>query len=236
MVTTRLITDPDDAAIAAFGRVQDASYPQPENLIPASMLPRLLAWQDDARRNFVLVAEENGVVLGGSVFHLLVTANTGFSSFMAVTRQARGRGISSMLHQARFAVLDRHNQCDVDGVFIDVLNPRRMSAQELEGERAVGSDPFARRIVFDRLGFRRVNFAYQQPVGGPDGGPITTMDLLFCPHPGRVVSSVPTQTVLDTMRAYWSAWIPLNRMSAALERIERLSGGPLIGLESAVVN
>jgi hypothetical protein len=236
VVTTRLITNPDDAAIAAFGRVQNASYPEPENLIPASMLPRLLAWQNDARRNFVLVAEENGVVLGGSVFHLFGAVSTGFSSFMAVTHQARGRGISSLLHQARFAVLDQHNHRDVDGVFIDVLNPGRMSAQELERERAVGSDPFIRRIVFDRLGFRRVNFAYQQPIGGPDGGPITTMDLLFCPHPDRVVSNVPTQTVLDTMRAYWSAWIPPARMNAALKRIERLSGGPLIGLESAIVD
>ena len=236
MVTTRLITDPNDAAIAAFGHVQNASYPEPENLIPASMLPRLLTWQDDSRRNFVLVAEENCVVLGGSVFHLFGAVNTGFSSFMAVTHQARGQGISRLLHQARFAVLDQHNGRDVDGVFIDVLNPRRMSAQELEGERAVGSDPFARRMIFDRLGFRHVAFAYQQPVGGPGGGPITTMDLLFCPHPGRVVSGVPTQTVLGTMRAYWSAWLPPARINAALERIERLAGGPLIGLESAVVD
>jgi GNAT superfamily N-acetyltransferase len=216
--------------------VQDASYPEPENLIPASMLPRLLTWQDDARRNFVLVAEENGVVLGGSVFHLFGVVHTGFSSFMAVAHQARGRGISRLLHEARFTVLDEYNGREVDGVFIDVLNPKRMSAQQLEHERSVGADAFARRAIFDRLGFRRVAFAYQQPIGGPDGGPITTMDLLFCPHPGRVVSNVPTQTVLDTMRAYWSAWLQPARMNAALERIERLSGGPLIGLESAVVD
>jgi hypothetical protein len=155
---------------------------------------------------------------------------------MAVAHQARGRGISRLLHEARFTVLDEYNGREVDGVFIDVLNPKRMSAQQLEHERSVGADAFARRAIFDRLGFRRVAFAYQQPIGGPDGGPITTMDLLFCPHPGRVVSNVPTQTVLDTMRAYWSAWLQPARMNAALERIERLSGGPLIGLESAVVD
>lgn len=240
MVTTRLISDPEDPAIVAFGHVQDASYPEPENLIPASILPQLIEWSDQRRKNFVLVAEEEGLVLGGSVFHFFSAPNTGFSSFMAVAQSSRGRGISRLLHRARFDALDDAARAakgrEVEGVFIDVLNPQRMSAHEFDLEKSVGSDPFVRRRIFSRLGFRRVDIAYQQPVGGPDGGPITNLDLLYCPHPGVEPSSVRLQTVLDTLHAYWSPWLGEARSARALERLRGLSMGPDVPLVRAEVD
>lgn len=239
MVTTRLIDDPEDPAIPAFGRVQDVSYPEPENLIPASMLPRLLEWSNQDRKNFVLVAEEDGLVLGGCVFHFFALPNTGFSSFMAVAHQARGRGIARMLHESRFRVLDVAARAAsgrvVDGVFIDVLNPERMSPEEFTREQSVGSDPFVRRTVFARFSFKRVDIAYQQPAGGPDGGPITNLDLLYCPHPGLDTRTVPLETVLGTLRAYWSAWLGEARTTRALERLRRLSPGSEVSLVDAAV-
>jgi GNAT superfamily N-acetyltransferase len=234
VVTTRLITDPDDPAIPAFGLVQNSSYPEPENLIPVSFLPRMIQWRDASRANFLLVAEEDGVVLGGSVFHFMVLPNTGFSSFLGVAHDARGRGIAQSLHEARFGVLDDAAQASgnrvVDGVFIDVLNPERMSPHEFDLEQSVGFDPFTRRKVFSRLGFRRVEVAYQQPTGGPGGGPITNLDLLYCPHPGTDTQSVPLEKVLGTMRAYWSAWLSEDRINTALERLRKLSPGSDIPL------
>jgi GNAT superfamily N-acetyltransferase len=229
VVTTRLITDPADPAIVAFGRVQNSSYSEPENLIPVSFLPRMIQWRDESRANFLLVAEENGVVLGGSVFHFMTAPNTGFSSFMAVTREARGRGIARALHEARFRALDDTAQAlekpVVDGVFIDVMNPERMSAKEFDLEQSVGSDPFTRLKIFGKFGFRRVDIAYQQPTGGPNGGPITNLDLLYCPHPGTDTQSVPLEKILGTMRAYWSAWLNEDRINTALERLRKLSPG-----------
>jgi GNAT superfamily N-acetyltransferase len=228
-VVLRLITDPEDPAIAAFGRVQNSSYSEPENLIPASFLPRMIQWRDETRANFLLVAEEDGIVLGGSVFHFMTVPNAGFSSFLGVSREARGRGIARSLHESRFRVLDDTAQAlgkpVVDGVFIDVLNPERMSAYEFNLEQSVGSDPFTRRKIFSKFGFRRVDIAYQQPTGGPNGGPITNLDLLYCPHPGMDTQSVALEKVLGTLRAYWSAWLNDDRINAALERLRKLSLG-----------
>jgi hypothetical protein len=106
-------------------------------------------------------------------------------------------------------------------VFIDVVNPTRMTARQLDRERHVGSDPYARRRVFERLGFRQVDIRYEQPVGGPDGGPVTDLDLLFCPH--QPADSVPTRLVVATMRAYWTPWLgeSVDRHVAELERRAR---------------
>jgi GNAT superfamily N-acetyltransferase len=240
MVTTRLITDPKDPAIAAFGRVQDSSYSEPENLIPVSFLPRMIQWRDSNRANFLLVAEEDGAVLGGSVFHFMTAPNAGFSSFLGVSREVRGRGIARLLHESRFRVLDDAAQAlgkpVVDGVFIDVMNPKRMSAEEFTLEQAVGSDPRTRLKVFGKFGFRRVDISYQQPTGGPNGGPITNLDLLYCPHPGTDAQSVPLEKVFGTLRAYWAAWLSEDRINTALERLRQLSPGSDVPLVPAEVD
>ncbi len=220
--------------------MQDASYPEPENLIPASMLPKLITWSDESRKNFVLVAEDDAVVVGGCVFHFLREPDTGFSSFMAVARAARGRGIARMLHEARFRVLDdaarATNGRDVHGVFIDVLNPKRLSPHEFGLEQSVGSDPFVRRKVFAAFGFKRVNLDYQQPFGGANGGPVTNLDLLYCPHPGVDAQTVPLETILGTLRAYWSAWLGESRTAKALERLRGLASGADVLLVDATVD
>ena len=62
-VGVREVTDPHDPAIAGFGRMQTAAYYAPEALIPASYIPRLL---DGAGRNFLVVAESGGAVVGAA--------------------------------------------------------------------------------------------------------------------------------------------------------------------------
>ena len=110
---------------------------------------------------------------------------------------------------ARFAALDQVLGASVQGVFIDVVSPARMSAQERAREHEVGSDPCSRRRVFQALGFRQVDVRYEQPVGGPNGGPVTILDLLYCPR--QAAGSVPTDLVVGTMRAYWAPWLGAQR-------------------------
>jgi hypothetical protein len=216
-IVIREVEDPEDAAIDGFGRLQRAVYFAPETLIPAQYIPQMLGLQTGARRNFLVVAELNGRVVGGTLFHWLADAGSGFSSFMGVDRQLRGRGVARRMHAARFDVLDRAAGGRCAGVFIDVVNPVRLSPEDLQRERQVGSDPWVRRRVFGRLGFRQVDIRYEQPVGGPNGGPVTILDLLYCPH--EPVDSVPTALVVATMRAYWSAWLgaSADRHARALE-------------------
>jgi hypothetical protein len=231
-VEIREVHDPDDPALAAFGRLQRQVYFEPDALIPGQYFGALLRSRTSARTNFIIVAERASEVLGGTVFHYLGSAGSGFSSFLGVSRAARGQGIARRLHERRFAVLDHAAGSAVPGVFIDVVNPTRLTERELERERDVGSDPLVRRRIFERLGFRQVAIRYEQPLGGPNGGPVTNLDLLYCPR--QPAQTVPTGLVLATMRAYWSGWLgdAAERHAAELER--RAGGRDELALISPV--
>jgi GNAT superfamily N-acetyltransferase len=203
--TVREVVDPQDDAIAGFGKMQTAAYFAPETLIPARYVPQLLGGETAPRRNFLVVAEHDARVVGGTLFHWLADAGSGFSSFLGVDRQFRRQGIARQLHDARFSLLDKAAGGRAPGVFIDVVSPVRLPPDELAREQQVGSDPGQRRHAFARLGFRQVDVRYEQPVGGPNGGPVTILDLLFCPH--DPATTVPTELVVATMRAYWTPWL-----------------------------
>jgi GNAT superfamily N-acetyltransferase len=185
---------------------------------------------EPSERNFLLVAELDGQVVGGTLFHWLADAGTGFSSFMGVDRQMRRQGIARRLHETRFTVLDRAAGGQVPGVFIDVVNPTRLSEEDRERERKVGSDPRDRRKAFAHLGFRQVDIRYEQPVGGPNGGPVTILDLLFCPR--EPAESVATALVVATMQAYWSPWLGKDARRFARELQSRAEGRPTLALLS----
>lgn len=103
-----------------------------------------------------------------------------------------------------------------------------MSAAELERD----TDPWGRRRAFERLGFRQVDIRYEQPVGGPNGGPVTILDLLYCPH--EPATSVATKLVVDTMRAYWSPWLSKSAERNARELEQRAHGAERLALISPV--
>lgn len=234
-LVVREVTDPRDPAIAGFGRMQRAAYFAPETLIPAEYIPQMLGGrgQTGSRRNFLLVAEINGQVVGGTLFHWLAEAGSGFSSFMGVDRQLRRRGIARRMHNERFRVLDDAAGGRAPGVFIDVVNPSRMPSGELDRERQAGDDPWSRRRAFARLGFGQVDIRYEQPVGGPNGGPVTILDLLYCPH--EPTDAVPTSLVVATMQAYWSPWLGNSAARRHAGELESRAGGrTMLGLISPV--
>jgi GNAT superfamily N-acetyltransferase len=232
VISVREVIDPHDPAIPGFGTMQRAAYFAPETLIPAQYIPRMLAdgGQTETRRNYLVVAESAGRVVGGTLFHWLADAGSGFSSFMGVERQLRGQGIARRMHEQRFAILDRAAGREVAGVFIDVANPTRLPPEEIERDRAVGSDPWQRRRALAHLGFRQVDIRYEQPVGGPDGGPVTILDLLYCPR--RPAVSVPTALVVATMQAYWSPWLRNVAIRHARELESRANGRTELALIS----
>ena len=232
-VNIRRVTDPADPAIAAFGRLQDQVYFEPEMLIPARYISQLLQSDSQARQNaperagerqnVLLLAEEEGQLLGGSFFHFLPESGTGFSSFLGVDRTARGRGVARRLHDARWQALQEVSNGACLALFIDVVNPLRESAGQREQERQAGSDATVRRQSFHALGFRTVDLAYEQPVGGDDpqlegGGPVSDMDLLAY-LPGQP-ATLPAALVSATMRAYWTSWLGPQRAEQAALKLE----------------
>ncbi|MCA1646400.1 MAG: GNAT family N-acetyltransferase [Chloroflexi bacterium] len=227
----RQVVDPLDPAIAGFGQMQQAAYFAPETLIPARFIPPMLGDVASARRNFLVVAEFDGRVVGGTLFHWLDQAGSGFSSFLGVERALRGRSIARQMHERRFSILDQAAGGRTPGVFIDVVSPIRMPPQELERERSVGSDPVERRRAFAHVGFRQVDIRYEQPVGGPNGGPVTILDLLFCPH--EPAETISTTLVVATMQAYWTPWLgPAEARHHARELEDRAQGAALLALIS----
>ena len=233
-ITIRTVSDPNDPAIEQFGRMQTAAYFAPETLIPATYIPRMLGGDatTGGRRNFLVVAETDGRVVGGTLFHWLSEAGSGFSSFLGVARDLRRQHVARRLHVRRFELLDEAAGGHAPGVFIDVVNPTRLSADELEREHRAGTNPWDRRRAFERLGFRQVDIRYEQPVGGPNGGPVTILDLLYCPH--EPATTVPTSLVVNTMRAYWSPWLGTQADRHARELQSRARGAPELKLISPV--
>ncbi len=210
----RRVTDPHDPALSAFGRIQEAGYYAPDMLIPAAAFGQLIAHQSGERRNVILVAEQEGAVVGGTLFHLL-PSGAGFSSFMGVALAARGSGAARALHQARLRIIR-----DAGGVgcFADAVHVSALSAEDLAAEARVDSDPALRRVKLGALGFRTVDVAYWQPVGGEDGGPLKDLDLLYCPL--EPAGTVPLKLVSATLRAYWQSWLGPERATREARALE----------------
>jgi len=238
MTQVRQVTNPLDPAIGAFGKLQRQVYFESDMLIPPTIIRAMLGLPTSGRSNFLVVAEQGRQVVGGTFFHYMKKPNTGFSSFMGIAPAARGQGLARKLHQARFAVLDEAAGGRVEGIFIDVVAPERLTKEELEAEHRVGSDPLHRRQAFAALGFRQVDIRYEQPVGGPPpperergrvdalnlmGGPVTNLDLLYCPH--QPAQTIPTERVLETMGAYWTPWLGVGRAKREVEKLRQRAGG-----------
>jgi GNAT superfamily N-acetyltransferase len=230
MITLRQITDPVDSAIARFGALQERTYADGDMLIPPAYLGTLLARSAPDRQNLMLVAEMADQVVGGVVFHYFPHVNTGFSSYMAVEHAVRGQGLARRIHEARFALLDQVAGVPVHGIFIDVVAPERLTAAEIAHEQTVGADPWLRRQIFKRLGFRRVAVDYYQPPDGPGAQPITSMDLLYCPHPGEQDEVVSTELVVRTMHIYWAPWLGRAAADTHAAELRRRCGGAQVAL------
>jgi GNAT superfamily N-acetyltransferase len=230
MLELRRITTADDPAITSFGQLQERTYFEPDMLIPASIIGQMLEWSNVDRQNILLVLEDSGRMVAGTLFHFLRSTNVGFSSYLAVDQDFRGQGLARKLHQARFEVLDEISGGQVEGLFIDVVNPDRLSQAELELEHSVASDPSMRLKAFSSLGFKRVDVRYEQPVGGKNGGAVTNMDLLFCPR--DAATSVPTSLVTQTMRTYWTPWLGAKMAVLESKKLETLANTETIALVS----
>lgn len=232
LVQLRRVESPQDPAIDGFGRLQVEVYHDSASLIPGKYISGMIASRSERRQNLLIVAERGSRVVGGVFFHYLAEAGSAFSSFMGISREGRGQGLARRLHEARFRWLDSLSGASDIGVFIDVVAPERLSPAEVEAERRFGYDPFARRPVFRALGFRKVDVPYRQPVGGPGGGPLENLDLLYCSRDPSA-DSIPLELALATLREYWQPWIAEERTERELDRLRGLCGPRVPLIDSA---
>lgn len=243
-IRVRRVTDPHDPALADFGRVQEASYYAPDTLIPPEAFGYLLRGASPGREDRILVAElpspsgPGGEVLGGTVYTLLPGPDGGgaaFNSFLGVSPAAQGRGVGRALWQRS---LEEVRAAGLPGLFADSVYGERQSAEERAAEARTGTDPVRRRRALHALGLRTVDVPYWQPVGGPDGGPLQDLDLLYQPVTGTqgaaADDTVPLALVTATLRGYWRGWLGQARAEReALALAERAGHTPELRLRPA---
>ena len=241
-VRVRRVTDPHDPALAAFGQIQEASYYAPDTLIPPEVFGHLLRGASGAREDRILVAETSGPsgpggeVLGGTVYSLLPGPDgreggggAAFNSFLGVSPAAQDRGVGRALSRQ---VLEDVRAAGLAGMFADSVYGERQSTEERAAEARTGTDPVTRRRALHALGLRTVDVPYWQPVGGPDGGPLQDLDLLY--QPVAQSDTVPLALVTATLRGYWSGWLGQERAAHEAEALaERAGHVPALRLRPA---
>lgn len=238
------LTRPDDPRLAALASLLQRTFSDPNSVLGLDRLQEFLAADPHAMgRSFhVLVGEDdNGRVIGGSVFSYVPRANCGFSEYLVLEPEARGRGVGRMLFDRRRQILDdlaarrpaaTSGALGCNGLFIEVDSPERSPPDMLAAERESAMDVHQRLRVFDHLGFRRVDLAYVQPPLGPNKAAVTYLDLLFAPWHTAAASAIPVAWIVETLEPIWRAWTASSsETDAYLSRLrDRFRAASLVGL------
>jgi GNAT superfamily N-acetyltransferase len=234
-IEVRRVTVPTDPALAELSRLMYALFADPDVVLP---LERLQAFVAEApgttgRIFTVLVAEEAGGLLGGTVFSYVAATGCGFSEYLVLRRDRHGQGIGRLLVDARRARLDDqarqsgHTACKA--LFIEADNPDRTPAALQARERETAMESRARLRLFAHLGFFRVDMAYVQPPLDAGQQPVTYLDLLCAPWDAHVLHDlqIPARWVYDTVGPIWDNWAPGRQEPHSTRLRERLDDAPL---------
>ncbi len=189
------------------------AFPLPDEREPRSAFDEILAANEDfaVQRRFgpwrevVAVIREwaGGPVVGGHVFGVTTSPAHRAAGCAASVQgiytflhpQVRGRLPMSALRDFMQAQAQATFGGDLDWplappVFIEVNNPLRMSAAEVELDaQSSGVDPHRRYLFWQRSGFRPLAFDYVQPALQPGGRAALYLDL-FCSGSGPVPASL----------------------------------------------
>jgi GNAT superfamily N-acetyltransferase len=231
LVVVRRVSDPADAALGDLSRLMDSLFGDPDVVLDLErMRTFLMEPAISAQRQFrVLVAEEAGTLLGGTVFSYVPASNCGFSEYLVVRKSRHGQGLGRQLVDARRAELDeqarRAGRAACNGVFIEADNPERTPAALVARERETAMDSVDRLRLFAHLGFYRVDMAYVQPALGPGKQPVSYLDLLFGPwdQPVKRSQRVPAAWVYQTVAPIWESWAHGSSAADSLALRDRLT-------------
>ena len=150
-IAVRRVTDPEDSALDGLSSLMQATFADPDTVLELDRIQAFLAERHSgtAERQFcVVVAEEDGAVVGGTVFSYVPATNCGFSEYLLVRKDRHGQRIGRLLFDARRTVLDElgrdftHESCS--GLFIEVDSPDRTPPDLLDRERETAMDPLTR--------------------------------------------------------------------------------------------
>ena len=107
--------------------------------------------------HIILVKDESGKVLGGSVFDYFVASNSAVIEFLAVREEKQSAGYGTLIYNEVLKILNRdankYNHPQVDDIIIEINNP----------EYVEKGDPMKYLYFWNKLRYRRIEFDYVQP-------------------------------------------------------------------------
>jgi GNAT superfamily N-acetyltransferase len=236
--TLNEVTRPDDPRLVALAALLERTFADPDSVLELERIQEFLGDNSDtsARWFHILVAENSvGGVVGGSIFSYVPESNCGFSEYLLLAPESRGRGLGRQLFDRRRAILDqranRNGHLRCNGLFIEVDSPQRTPPEMLAAERETSLDAYQRLELFAHLGFKRVDVAYVQPPLGAGQHAVEYLDLLFASWQLPPWGVVPLEIVTQTIAPIWSAWAAESAVSQ-LEQLRRSVGSArLLSLE-----
>jgi GNAT superfamily N-acetyltransferase len=231
------VTRPDDPRLVALAGLLERTFADPDSVLELERIQEFLGenTQASGRRFCVLVLEEGNRLVGGSIFSYVAESNCGFSEYLVLAPESRGRGLGRQLFDRRRAILDQHanrnGHLRCNGLFIEVDSPERTPPEMLAAERETSLDAYQRLRLFAHLGFQRVDVAYVQPPLGAGQHAVEYLDLLFASWQMPPWGVVPLEIVTQTIAPIWSAWAAEAAVSQ-LEQLRRSVGSArLLSLE-----
>lgn len=224
------VISPDDGDLAQLSALLSVTFADSNLWLGLHRVKEFLADPGPDRSFHVVVAREGDTMLGGTFFSCAAATGAGFSEYIVLTKEARGKGISRMLYDYRKATLDRsarqfgHPGCP--GLLIEVENPWRIPAKFHEREKQTAMDAMERWRYFHHMGFYRLEFPYVMPPLRSDLQPVHYLDLLLNPWSERLVvlDHVPAEFVLRSVAPTMLGWAP-EYSKVALENLRRQFGG-----------
>jgi GNAT superfamily N-acetyltransferase len=155
------------------------------------------------RNNYhVLLGFEGDHPQAGSITDYLAAANAGVIEFLTVADGLRRNGLGRRLLDATEQLLAddaAKNGRALDCIVAEMEDPFRQTAAE------DSLDPFVRAAVWDRFGYRKLDFPYIQPALSDEQSAVTNLLLLVKARRPEYQRGIPS-TVMKSILAEYMRW------------------------------
>lgn len=148
----------------------------------------------------VIVACHGDEPVGGSIFDYFAGANAGVIEYLVVSARTRRTGLGTQLLKRTELMMSadaRRAQQQLAWVAAEVDDPLRTPSA------SAGMDPFARGAVWNRWGFRVLDFPYVQPSLSKQKMAVHTLLMEAKTLSPKLANFIPTDEVLKLLHDYF---------------------------------
>jgi GNAT superfamily N-acetyltransferase len=180
----------------------------------------------------VLIALEGGRPCGGAISDYLADANAGAIEFLVVDPQQRGSGLGLALLQRTEALLGEDAKRvgkQLDCVVAEMNDPFRPGALD------DCFDPFVRLRIWERWGYARLDFPYEQPALSGDQRAVSHLILAAKTSRADWQHGIPSSTVKAVLAGYMRWAMRIDAPEATVEYLNAsryMQGAAIVPLMS----